>query len=100
VIDHIRIEPDVWCTVAGRHDEAADIIARSRLAGHDIAEALHSYGPIMHRTKAAATDILTLRDAELGAHDSRHRVAADALRRAAAGFSLTEEHNAERLHVE
>ncbi len=100
MIDHIRIEPEVLCTVAGRHDEAADIIARSRLAGTDIAGALRSYGPIMHRTKAAATDILTLRDAELRAHDSRHRDAADALRRAAVSFAAAEDDNAERLRLE
>jgi hypothetical protein len=98
--DHIRFEPDVWCTGASRHEEAADIIARSRLAGHNIADALCSYGQIMHRTKAAATDILTLRDTELRAHDNRHRLASDALRLAAAGFSLTEDHNTKRLHVE
>jgi hypothetical protein len=95
--DHIRIEPDVWHAVAARHDDAADIIARSRLAGPDIADALGTYGPILHQTKAAAADILMLRDAELHAHDRSHRDAADALRRAAAGFASTEDHNAEWL---
>ena len=98
--DDIRIEPDVWRAVAGRHEQVADIIGRSRLAGPEIAGALQSYGPIMHRTKAAAVDILTLRDAELRAHDGSHRQAADALRQAAAAFAATEEHNTERLRLE
>src|SRR5687767_13938881 len=98
--DDIRVEPDVWRMVARRHEEAADVIARSRLAGPEIAGALRSYGPIMHQTKAAATDILTLRDAELRAHDGSHREAAETLRRAAAAFAVTENHNAERLRLE
>lgn len=98
--DDIRIEPDVWREVAGRHEHVADIIARSRLAGPEIAGALQSYGPIMHRTKAAAIDILMLRDAELRAHNGSHRRAADALRQAAVAFTATEEHNTERLRRE
>lgn len=98
--DDIRIEPDVWRAIAGRHEQVADIIARSRLAGPEIGGALQSYGPIMHRTKAAAAAILTLRDAELRAHDGSHRQAADTLRQAILAFTATEEHNTERLRVE
>jgi hypothetical protein len=98
--EDIRIEPDVWRMVAGRHDDAADIIARSQLAGPDIADALRGYGPIMHRTKVAAADVLILRDAELRAHGGSHRNAAEALRRAAATFAATEDHNTERLRLE
>lgn len=98
--DHIRVEPDVWRAVASRHEQVADILARSRLTGPEIAGALHSYGPIMHRTKTAAADILRLRDAELRAHDGSHRNAADALRQAASAFSTTEEHNTERLRLD
>ena len=96
----IRVEPDVWRAVADRHAQAADIIARSRQAGPEIASALRTYGPIMHRTKAAATEILILRDAELRAHDGCHRDAADTLRRAAASFASTEYENTERLRLE
>jgi hypothetical protein len=98
--DPIRISPEVLRAVASHHDEVADVIARSRLAGPEIAVALRSYGPIMHETKAAATDLLTLRDTELRAHDTRHRDAANNLRQAAANFVATEDLNAERLRLE
>lgn len=98
--DHIRITPEVLGAVATRHDEAADIIAQSRLAGPKIEAALRCYGPIMHQTKAAAAGLLGLRDAELRVHDTRHRDVADALRRAALSFVATEDLNAERLNLE
>ncbi len=98
--DHIRITPEVLGAVATRHDEAADIIAQSRLAGPKIEAALRCYGPIMHRTKAAAADLLGLRDRELRVHDTGHRDAADALRRAAVSFASAEDLNAERLTLD
>lgn len=96
----IRIEPEVWTAIARRHDDAADIIARSRLAGNAIADALRTYGPIMHRTKAAATDVLRLRDQQLHNHDNRHRDAAHALRRASARFIDAEDLNTKRLDLD
>jgi hypothetical protein len=98
--DLIRISPEALLVGAARHEEVADVIAASRRAGTDIATALRSYGPIMHQTKVAAASLLELRDAELVAHGTRHRDAADTLRRAAADFTATEHLNAERLRLE
>ena len=98
--NHIRIKPAALWSVAARHEEVADVVARSRLAGVNIEAVLCSYGPIMNQTKAAATNLLGLRDAELRAHDFRHRDAAARLREAAANFTATEDLNAERLCLE
>jgi hypothetical protein len=98
--NHIRINSEALRSVAARHEEVADVVARSRLAGANIEAVLCSYGPIMNQTKAAATNLLRLRDAELRAHDTRHRAAASRLRQAAANFTATEDLNAERLRLE
>ena len=98
--NHIRINPEALWSVAARHENVADILTRSRLAGANIEAVLCSYGPIMNQTKAAATNLLRLRDAELRAHDIRHRDAASRLRQAAANFTATEDLNADRLRLE
>jgi len=96
----IRINPEALWSVAGRHKDVADVVARSRLAGANIEAVLCSYGPIMNQTKAAAANLLRVRDAELRAHVIRHRDAASRLRQAAANFTATEDLNAERLRLE
>ena len=98
--NHIRINSEALGSVAARHEEVADVVARSRLAGANIEAVLCSYGPIMNQTKAAATNFLRLRDAELRAHDIRHRDAASRLRQAALNFTATEDLNTERLRLE
>jgi hypothetical protein len=98
--NHIRINPEALRSVAARHDEVADVVTRSRLAGANIEAMLCSYGPIMNQTKAAAANLLRVRDAELRAHDIRNRDAATRLRQAAVNFTATEDLNAERLRLE
>ena len=96
----IRINPEALWSVAARHEEVADVLARSRVAGADIEAVLGSYGPIMNRTKSAAANLLHLRDAELCAHEVQHRDTAVKLRQAASNFGATEDLNAERLRLE
>ena len=98
--DRIQISPEVMRAVADHHDEVADKIADARQAGAAIDEAVTSYGPIMHRVKAAAADLLSQRDAALLAHDATHRSAADALRREAENFVSADEQDAERLRLD
>lgn len=97
--DRIQISPEVLRAVADHHDDVADRIAAARLAGADIQAAVSSYGPIMHRVKAAVADLLGERDAALLEHDRTHRTAADLLRREAANFTTADELNAERLRL-
>jgi Excreted virulence factor EspC, type VII ESX diderm len=95
--DRIQISPEVMRAVADQHDEVADKIAEARLAGAEIHAAVSSYGPIMHRVKAAVADLLSQRDAALLEHDATHRRAADVLRREATNFTSADELNSERL---
>ena len=97
--DRIQINPEVLRAVADHHDEVADKIAAARMAGADIQAAVSSYGPIMHRVKAAVADVLGQRDAALLGHDRTHRTAADLLRREATNFTSADELNAERLRL-
>jgi Excreted virulence factor EspC, type VII ESX diderm len=97
--DRIQIDPTVLRAVADQHDEVAERIATAQSAGTEISAAVASYGPIMHRVKAAAADLLNDRDAALGAHAATHRSAADVLRREAANFTSADELNAERLRL-
>jgi hypothetical protein len=98
--DHIRVSPEVMNQVADQHDEVADRIGAARAAGEGIHAAVSSYGPIMHRVKAAVADLLGQRDEALLAHDQTHRRAAEELRRQATGFTAVDETNAERLRIE
>ena len=98
--ERIQISPEVMRAVADHHDQVADKIADARRAGTEIHAAVTSYGPIMHRVKAAVADLLGQRDAALLAHDSTHRSAADVLRREATNFTAADELNAERLRLD
>ena len=53
----------------------------------------------MHQVQAAVADVLAEREAALLEHDTRHRLAADALRRHARNYVDTDEANAERLEL-
>lgn len=98
--DDVRISAAVMNEVADRHDEVADRISAARQASEGIHAAVSSYGPIMHRFKAAVADVLVQRDEALLAHDQTHRRAAEALRREAIGFTAVDEQNAERLRLD
>lgn len=93
----IHINAAVLHEVANGHDEVADAIAAARAAGAEIAAAVDSYGPIMHQVKAAVADLLAERETALLEHGSRHRRAAEELRRHARNYVDTDEANAERL---
>ncbi len=97
--DRIQITPAVLHAVADQHDEVAEHIAIAQSAGSEIGAAVATYGPIMHRVKAAAADLLSQRDATLAEHAATHRSAADLLRRAAANFTSADELDAERLRL-
>jgi hypothetical protein len=93
----IGVNPEVLRDVANQHEGVADTIAAARSASGDIHAAVASFGPIMHRFKAAVADVLDDRDAALAAHDERHREVASQLRRQANGFEGAEEENVTNL---
>jgi hypothetical protein len=93
----IRITPAVLREVADGHDEVVGHVETARERGTDISAAVESYGPIMHQVKAAVGDVLLDRDNALNAHATRHRNAADDLRRGAAVYVDTDEQNAARI---
>ena len=97
--DRIQITPAVLRAVADVHDEVAEQITTAQSASAEIQGAVASYGPIMHRVKAATADLLSQRDATLGEQAATHRSTADLLRRAAANFTSADELNAERLRL-
>ena len=97
MIEPVQISPELMRDVAARHDEVAEQIAAARAARDDILAAVATYGPIMHRVKAAVADVLAQRDAALDQHDTTHRNAAAALRAAADNFVNQDELNAKRL---
>jgi hypothetical protein len=97
--DRIEITPAVLRTVADQHDEVAERIVTAQSAGAEISAAVATYGPIMHRVKAATADVLAQRDATLAEQAATHRGTADLLRRAAANFTSADELNAERLRL-
>jgi hypothetical protein len=93
----IRITPAVLREVADGHDEVVRHVDTARERGTDIGAAVESYGPIMHQVKAAVGDVLLDRDNALHAHATRHRNAADDLRRGAAVYVDTDEQNAAQI---
>jgi prophage DNA circulation protein len=97
--DRIQITPAVLRAVADVHDEVAEQITAAQSASGEIQAAVASYGPIMHRVKAAVADVLNQRDATLGEQATTHRATADVLRREATNFTSADELNAERLRL-
>src|SRR3954468_24901018 len=96
----VHVSPQLLRDIANRHEEVVEQIAAARAARADILAAVATYGPIMHRVKAAVADVLAQRDMALGQHDATHRNAAAALRAATGNFVSQDELNAERLRLE
>jgi hypothetical protein len=90
----IRITPEVLIATANDHDEVVRHLEAARERGSDIVAAVDSYGPIMHQVKAAVGDVVLDRDNALAEHATRHRNAADDLRRGAARYVEADEQNA------
>lgn len=99
-VNEVHIDRAVLHAVAADHDTVADTIEAARATGPDIAAAVGSYGPIMHRFKAACGDILAARDTALAGHRDQHRATAETLRVWAANYVSTDEDNAERLRLD
>jgi hypothetical protein len=96
----IRITASLLNQVAASHDGVADEIAAARGAGSEILASVATHGPIMHRFKTAANDVVQRRDAALHDHEAAHRAAADNLRSIAKRFGDQEEINAAELRLD